>query len=91
MSLDTSSKIFTIVLFIGFVVIIYFLIKDRIDIVRSIKPKSIGSFFGLDHREDFINNPLFITLVNLFALVIWVPIWILDKLFKLNIFKQNNP
>lgn len=91
MSLETSSTIFTIIILIGFAVAVYFLIKDRIEIIRSIKPNSLEDFFGMNNSEFGLRHMSMRILINILALFLWVPFWILDKLFKLNIFKENNP
>jgi hypothetical protein len=102
MSLETSGRIFGAVIILGLLIALYYLIKDRIEILRSIKPNSLADFFDYHHEFGILGyivcmfiplgiNPLFRILINLFALVIWVPFWILDKLFQLKIFEENNP
>ena len=91
MSLETSTSVFRIIMCIGFGVAIFVLIRDRIDILRSIKPKSLQDFFGINNSRSSLRYIFMRILVNIFALFLWVPFWILDKLFKLNIFKENNP
>ncbi|MFY0631240.1 MAG: hypothetical protein JXR05_12720 [Flavobacteriaceae bacterium] len=90
MSLQTSSIVLIVIMSIGFCAAIYFLIKDRVGIIRSIKPNSLADFFGLGDNSDFIDSAMLISVLNVFGLFIWVPFWILDKLFKLNIFEKNN-
>ena len=34
-------------------------------------------------------NPLLKIIINIFGLIIWVPFWLLDKYFKLNIFENK--
>jgi len=92
MSLETSSQIFVVIMAIGLLAALYFLIKDRVEILRSIKPNSWSEFFGLQraHHDFFhIRYILVRFIVNIFMLLIWVPFWILDKLFRLNIFEEN--
>jgi len=90
MTLETSSIVFIVIMSIGFSFALYLLFKDRIEILRSIKPNTLTDFFGVRDEADIFNSPMFLTVLNVFGLFIWVPFWILDKLFKLNIFKENN-
>tara|TARA_R110002073_G_scaffold8207_1_gene45626 strand:+ start:73354 stop:73641 length:288 start_codon:yes stop_codon:yes gene_type:complete len=93
MSLQTLINIFLVIFSIGIIAAIIVLIRDRIDIIRSIKPNSIGEFFGLNDFKSHTFPLRYVisrTFINIFALSIWVPFWILDNVFKLNIFKENN-
>jgi hypothetical protein len=101
MSTETSGYIFGAIIIFGLLVALYFLTKDRVGILRSIKPNSLADFFDYHHELGILSyivcmfiplgvNPLFRILINLFALVIWVPFWILDRLFQLKIFEENN-
>lgn len=94
MSTKTSAYFLIIILTLGIIFFIYILIKDRIDIIRSIKPNSLKEFFGF-YKSNSINvfGELFdfviLFFLNIFGLFIWVPFWILDKLFNLGIFKDK--
>lgn len=98
MSLEAYSIVFIIIIILGILFFLYTLVKDRIDIIRSIKPNNLKSFFGFyngmntaDYFLSFFNNyknPVLITLLNTFCLFLWVPFWILDKKFNLKIFED---
>ena len=96
MSIQTSVIVFQILLSFGLLMFLYFLIKDRIGIIRSIKPKNFKSFFGFDDEDGFIEylfpirRRIATIIFNIFGLLIWVPIWIIDKSFQLGIFEEKN-
>jgi hypothetical protein len=93
MSIETSSLIVVAIIAVGLLLALYYAIKDRAGILRSIKPDSWYEFFGFRNASSATFPPLYIVLrfvFNLFTLVIWVPFWILDKLFGLKIFEENN-
>ncbi|CAM1362282.1 hypothetical protein TOREUM_20686 [Tenacibaculum litoreum] len=100
MSLQKYSYILCSILLFGSLFFLYVLIKDRIEIIRSIKPKSIRSFFGYYNDTNLINyiisffsrfekNPLATIAINIIGLLIWLPFWVLDKIFSLNIFEDK--
>ena len=93
MSLETSRDIFLAIICLGLLAALYYVIKDRVEILNSIKPNSIAAFFGLDRvRTIFgLKTMILFTMLNTLGLIIWVPFWMLDRLFKLNIFEENNP
>jgi hypothetical protein len=79
MNLQTSVNIFLVLSSMGILMFFYFLIKDRIEVIRSIKPKSVNSFLGFVGNENFNSYFYFryflvILILNIFSLVIWVPI-----------------
>lgn len=93
MSLETSTHVFIAIMCLGLLTAVYVLIRDRVDILRSIKPNNLSEFFGMypGYSSIFYTKRILLRfIVNLFALFIWIPFWILDRIFKLNIFEENN-
>ncbi len=94
MQLQTAVYILLCLLSIGVFMLLYVLIKDRIDILRSLKPNSFSSFLGFDcafSSGNFCFKYFFAGLLfNIFALFIWFPFWLVDKSFHLGIFEENN-
>ncbi|AZJ36485.1 hypothetical protein D6T69_13515 [Tenacibaculum singaporense] len=100
MSIQQSAYILSIFLILGALFFLYILIKDRIEIIRSIKPKNLKYFFGYYENTNLrkylllflssrYDNPLYKIILNSFMLFIWVPFWVLDKIFSLNIFEDK--
>ncbi len=87
MSIKVRAYILLTILGLGIISLIYILIKDRIEIIRSLKPNSVADFFSLNYSYPRYIIPSLI--FNTFALIIWVPFWLLDKLFNLGIFKDK--
>lgn len=69
--------------------LLYVLIKDRIGILRSLKPKSIFHFFCINKERHLDFGIIFGIILNSFALLVWVPFWIFDKIFNLGIFQNK--
>lgn len=100
MSLENIETIFQCLIGIGVIVFLYILIKDRIDVIRSIKPKSVAHFFGVNEvsknrsLKDIlyclcIRRVVITTIINSFTLFVWGPIWLIDKKFNLSIFNDK--
>tara|TARA_R110001632_G_scaffold66891_4_gene157336 strand:- start:2612 stop:2914 length:303 start_codon:yes stop_codon:yes gene_type:complete len=99
MPLQQIVNIFLVLFIIGTLAAIFVLIRDRINIIRSIKPNTVKDFFAYDDDTTLIDyifrslsryrNPLLKIIINIFGLIIWVPFWLLDKYFKLNIFENK--
>jgi hypothetical protein len=76
MSLEVGRIVLLSIMAIGLLAALYYLIKDRVDILRSIKPNSWLEFFGLRGGllELFLFQYVaFRFLVNILLLVVWVP------------------